>query len=169
MCQHAAMPDRPVELSTGLPETVLPPFSAEAGRRLDGALGQPPERRRDAVADVVAAFPRYLEGWARLGELARDDVEAYACFRVGYHRGLDQLRRAGWKGHGPIPWQHEPNRGFLRSLHMLAVALPQGLHQLRVRLRALGVQPLLKLVEHQQDFLPRRQTTASAQAGKRVH
>jgi Protein of unknown function (DUF3151) len=122
MCQHAAMPDRPVELSTGLPETVLPPFSAEAGRRLDGALGQPPERRRDAVADVVAAFPRYLEAWARLGELARDDVEAYACFRVGYHRGLDALRAAGWRGSGYVRWAERTNRGFLRSLDGLRQA-----------------------------------------------
>jgi hypothetical protein len=32
------------------------------------------------------------------------------------------LRRAGWRGHGPIPWEHEPNRGFLRSLHLLGKA-----------------------------------------------
>ena len=53
---------------------------------------------------------------------AGDPVAAYAYARTGYHRGLDQLRRAGWHGHGPIPWDHEANRGFLRSLHMLAVA-----------------------------------------------
>ena len=49
-------------------------------------------------------------------------VTAYAFARTGYHRGLDQLRRAGWHGHGPIPWEHEPNQGFLRALHMLGVA-----------------------------------------------
>ncbi|MFO7192790.1 MAG: DUF3151 domain-containing protein, partial [Thermocrispum agreste] len=49
-------------------------------------------------------------------------VTAYAYARTGYHRGLDQLRRAGWKGHGPIPWQHRPNQGFLRSLAALARA-----------------------------------------------
>jgi hypothetical protein len=49
-------------------------------------------------------------------------VTAYAFARTGYHRGLDQLRRSGWKGHGPIPWEHEPNRGFLRSLHALGQA-----------------------------------------------
>ena len=43
-------------------------------------------------------------------------VEAYAYARTGYHRGLDQLRRSGWKGFGPIPFSHEPNRGFLRAL-----------------------------------------------------
>jgi hypothetical protein len=51
-----------------------------------------------------------------------DDVTVYAYARVGYHRSLDLLRRNGWKGHGPVPWEHEPNRGFLRSLAMLAKA-----------------------------------------------
>ena len=61
--------------------------------------------------------------WAELAETALDrgdDVAGYAYARVGYHRGLDQLRRNGWKGHGPIPWEHEANRGFLRSLNTLA-------------------------------------------------
>ena len=49
-------------------------------------------------------------------------MESYAYARVGYHRGLDLLRRNGWKGHGPVPWEHEPNRGFLRCLHALARA-----------------------------------------------
>ena len=49
-------------------------------------------------------------------------VEAYAYARTGYHRGLDALRRAGWKGHGPVPWEHEPNQGFLRALHALGRA-----------------------------------------------
>ena len=34
----------------------------------------------------------------------------------------DQLRRAGWRGQGPVPWSHEPNRGFLRSLAALGRA-----------------------------------------------
>ena len=51
-----------------------------------------------------------------------DDVTAYAYARVGYHRSLDLLRRNGWKGHGPVPWEHEPNRGFLRALAALAQA-----------------------------------------------
>ena len=41
-----------------------------------------------------------------------DPVEAYACFRVGYHRGLDQLRQAGWRGSGYVRWEHETNRGL---------------------------------------------------------
>jgi hypothetical protein len=76
-------------------------------------------------ATVAARFPAYSAAWAALAERAvaqGDPVAGYAYARTGYHRGLDQLRRSGWKGYGPIPWDHEPNRGFLRSLHMLAVA-----------------------------------------------
>jgi hypothetical protein len=76
-------------------------------------------------ARAAADFPAYSAAWAALAERAMqggDAVTAYAYARTGYHRGLDQLRRAGWKGYGPIPWEHEPNRGFLRALHMLAVA-----------------------------------------------
>jgi hypothetical protein len=107
---------RPVNLSSGLPETVLEPEPAEASAALAAALSEPLERRRDAVSSVVARWPRNLEGWATLGDLARDDVEAYACFRVGYHRGLDRLRQSGWRGSGYVRWSHETNRGFLRSL-----------------------------------------------------
>ena len=46
-------------------------------------------------------------------------VTGYAFARTGYHRGLDQLRRSGWKGAGPVPWSHEPNQGFLRALGAL--------------------------------------------------
>ena len=72
--------------------------------------------RREAIAAVVARFPRFLDGWARLGQHARDDVEAYACFRVGYHRGLDALRQAGWRGSGYVRAAHPENLGFLRAL-----------------------------------------------------
>ena len=80
----------------------------------------PVEAQRDAIAEVVAGYPRCLEAWASLGEHARDDVERYAAFRVGYHRGLDRLRANGWRGSGYVRWAHEDNRGFLRSLSGLA-------------------------------------------------
>jgi Protein of unknown function (DUF3151) len=76
-------------------------------------------------AKLVTRWPDFSEGWAALAELAlteNNPVAAYAYARTGYHRGLDQLRRAGWKGHGPVPWSHRPNRGFLRSLAALARA-----------------------------------------------
>jgi hypothetical protein len=111
---------RPVNLSTeGPPATVLPPEPPEALAALHDALSAPSERRRDAVAAVVARWPRFLDAWARLGDLARDDVEAYAYFRVGYHRGLDKLRGSGWRGTGYVRWAHEENRGFLRALRGL--------------------------------------------------
>ncbi|HVM65387.1 MAG TPA: DUF3151 domain-containing protein [Acidimicrobiales bacterium] len=111
------MPDgSPVNLGSGLPETVLPPEPADARARLAAALEAAPAERRAAVAAVVRDHPRSLTGWADLGDLARDDVEAYACYRVGYHRGLDALRGNGWRGSGFVRWAHESNRGFLRSL-----------------------------------------------------
>ena len=78
-----------------------------------------------AVAEVAARYPTCLAAWATLGELALRDahpVEAYAYFRVGYHRGLDRIRQAGWRGTGQVPWSSEGNRGFLRSLSGLAQA-----------------------------------------------
>ena len=111
------MTDTPIHLTPhGPPETILDPEPAEAREALAAALEQPEAARREAVAAVVAAWPSFLDAWARLGELARDEVEAYACFRVGYHRGLDRLRQSGWKGSGYVRWVHEQNRGFLRSL-----------------------------------------------------
>jgi len=99
-----------VSFSEGPPETVLDPEPDEVHAAL-AAAGD-----RDAVAVVAARSPRSLEAWARLGELGRDDIEAYAYFRVGYHRGLDRLRQSGWRGSGYVRWRHETNRGFLRSL-----------------------------------------------------
>ncbi len=83
-------------------------------------------------ADVAAEHPTASIAWAFLAEAALDAasggentekvIEAYAYARTGYHRGLDQLRRHGWKGFGPVPWSHEPNRGFLRCVGALARA-----------------------------------------------
>ncbi|HEY7173565.1 MAG TPA: DUF3151 domain-containing protein [Micromonosporaceae bacterium] len=75
------------------------------------------------LADVAARFPTYSAAWAALARRAYhggDVVTAYAFARTGYHRGLDQLRRNGWKGHGPVPWSHVGNQGFLRCLDVLA-------------------------------------------------
>jgi hypothetical protein len=111
------MSDLPISFSPGgLPETVLPPAPADARAALDAALALDGEARRAAISAVVARFPRFLDGWARLGEYARDDVEAYAAFRVGYHRGLDTLRQAGWRGSGYVRSVHAENLGFLRAL-----------------------------------------------------
>lgn len=111
------MTERPVNLTPGgPPETILDEEPAEARAALDAAMARPDAERRAAVASVVARWPRFLEGWALLGDLARDDIERYAYHRVGYHRGLDRLRASGWRGSGHVRWRHPENRGFLRSL-----------------------------------------------------
>ena len=108
-----------VQFSSGLPETVLDAEPVELLTALDSALGRPEPDRRAAVAAVVGDHPRFLDGWARLGDLGRADVESYAAYRVGYHRGLDRLRQSGWRGSGYVRWQPPENRGFLRALEGL--------------------------------------------------
>lgn len=103
-----------VHLSSGLPETVLPPEPAEV---LDALVAAGDDR--SAVAEVARRHPRSLTAWATLGDLGRDEIERYACYRVGYHRGLDTLRANGWRGSGYVRWRAESNRGFLRSLRGL--------------------------------------------------
>lgn len=105
---------------SGPPETVLDPEPPDAVAALTDALTAPESRRREAVAAVVARWPRFLDAWSRLGDHGRDDVEAYAAYRVGYHRGLDRLRASGWRGSGYVRWSHPENRGFLRALYGLA-------------------------------------------------
>ena len=98
----------------GIPPTHLP--DDPASRPLEDGV---------AADQVAAAHPTSSLAWAVLAEDALADdrvVEAYAYARTGYHRGLDALRRSGWRGQGPVPWEHEPNRGFLRSLALLALA-----------------------------------------------
>jgi hypothetical protein len=76
-------------------------------------------------AEVAAAHPTSSAAWAALAEAALRGgrtIEAYAYARTGYHRGLDALRRNGWKGFGPVPWSHTPNQGFLRCVTVLAKA-----------------------------------------------
>lgn len=110
----------PIDLGTGLPETMLPLPPDDQQQRLAAAEASPPERRRDAVADVVRRYPGWPAAWAALGDLGRDDLEAYAAYRVGYHRGLDLLRQSGWRGSGYVRWSAPGNRGFLRCLYGLS-------------------------------------------------
>lgn len=117
----------------GIPPTHLPEDPAAAAL----ANGLRPEH-------VAAAYPASSLAWAVLAEDAladHRDVTSYAYARTGYHRGLDALRRAGWRGQGPIPWEHEPNRGFLRALAALARAAnaidePEEVHRCTEFLRA---------------------------------
>jgi len=107
-----------VTISAGLPETVLPSPPAEVAAALEAAQSAKGsvEERKAAVGRLVADHPRFLDGWASLGELSTDPIEAYAYFRVGYHRGLDALRQSGWRGSGYVRWRNPANRGFLRAV-----------------------------------------------------
>jgi hypothetical protein len=102
----------------GVPETLLPD---EPGVRdaLARAVGYDVD---EVLEKAVTEFPTSSLAWATLADRAwyRGEVVAsYAYARVGYHRGLDALRKAGWRGQGPVPWSHEPNRGVLLALYML--------------------------------------------------
>ena len=101
---------------SGPPETVIADEPPEVRAAMAQALALDGDERRSAIAAVVAASPRSLEAWARLGDAGRDVIESYAAYRVGYHRGLDTLRANGWRGSGYVRWDHAGNRGFLRSL-----------------------------------------------------
>lgn len=95
----------------GVPETLLPHDPAVAA-----ALESLP------LEEAVIAHPEGPLLWALLSDETAESgrrLEAYAYARVGYHRGLDSLRKAGWRGQGPVPWRHEPNRGVLRALYAL--------------------------------------------------
>lgn len=103
------------DLLEGPPPTLLPADPATTAQ-LDAGM--------DATG-VAANHPESSLVWAVLADEAWDEgrvIDSYALARTGYHRGLDSLRRAGWKGHGPIPWEHEPNRGFLECLYELSLA-----------------------------------------------
>jgi Protein of unknown function (DUF3151) len=111
-----------VQFTSGSPETVLDPISPDVAEALRNAVALPPAERHTAVSAVAAQDPRCLQAWATLAELAETPIDRYAFARVGYHRGLDSLRAAGWRGSGYVRWRHESNRGFLRSLHALELA-----------------------------------------------
>lgn len=103
----------------------MPAPDPTAVHALQQALALDETARRTAVADVAARWPRFADAWARLGDLGRDEIERYAYYRVGYHRGLDALRGSGWRGTGFVRWRNETNRGFLRALRGLAVVAEQ--------------------------------------------
>ncbi len=103
----------------GEPPATLLPENTEAEQVLAAAI------EAGVPGDGAKRFPTYSAAWATMADrafAAGDLVAAYAYARTGYHRGLDQLRRSGWKGHGPVPWAHVPNRGFLRCVYRLGRA-----------------------------------------------
>jgi hypothetical protein len=109
--------DHPVTFTKGDPETVLAPMTVEQRHVLAQAGSDVP-----ALQAAAARWPALLQVWAALAETAAEPISAYAYARVGYHRGLDQLRQSGWRGSGAVKASHEENLGFLRSLNALRKA-----------------------------------------------
>lgn len=106
------MPENLLPTPSSNPETLLP-AEPEVTAAIEAAA---------PVASVVVSHPSSSLAWALLADEAwarGATLESYAYARVGYHRGLDALRKAGWRGVGPVPWSHEPNRGVLRALFAL--------------------------------------------------
>ncbi|PPI16070.1 hypothetical protein C5D04_06145 [Rathayibacter sp. AY1D2] len=100
---------------------------AERTSHVQGPKRLAPKARPDPPAPAPRSCrdhgpPRSPLAWALLADSVWGidaALPSYAYARVGYHRGLDLLRGAGWRGQGPIPWRHGPNRGFLLSLYAL--------------------------------------------------
>lgn len=101
----------------GTPPTRLPEGPESAVSQMLASGSDPARAAADHPAASLAWALLADEAWAR-----QSVVESYAYARVGYHRGLDALRRSGWRGHGPVPWDHVPNQGFLRALFALGRA-----------------------------------------------
>ena len=102
----------------GAPQTILPDPRSDVLAALRDAGGD-----RERLVKVAASNPELPHVWAALGQLCEsgsealaDRLEAYAYYRIGYHRGLDALRHNGWRGSGYVRWAHSSNRGFLASL-----------------------------------------------------
>lgn len=112
------------------PEPTLLPEEPEVLQRIEAG---------DLPEDIAPHHPESSLAWALMADDAWSEgriIESYAFARVGYHRGLDALRRAGWRGAGPVPWTHEPNRGFLRALYGLgraAAAIGESEEVTRIR------------------------------------
>lgn len=112
------------------PDPTLLPEEPEVLQRIEAG---------DLPEDIAPRHPESSLVWALMADDAWSEgrtIESYAFARVGYHRGLDALRRSGWRGAGPVPWSHEPNRGFLRALYALgraAAAIGESEEVTRIR------------------------------------
>lgn len=103
----------------GPQDATLPAEPIEAVEALASALEKTGEDRFNEISEILIKWPSFIPGWAKLGECSENIMQAYAAYRVGYHRGLDKLRGSGWKGSGMVRWEHPENHGFLLALYGL--------------------------------------------------
>jgi len=98
----------------------LPPDLPERTEAL--AKAKTAQNPKSALNDIMQQAPDFIAGWAALGKIAFDQkeyVEAYAYYRVGYHRSLDKLRGSNWRGAGLVSYDHEPNQPFFHAVEGL--------------------------------------------------
>lgn len=100
-------------------ETVLAAPNANVQSLLDAAQVAEGATRTQLLADALRHEPNSVAVWFALVATTTDPVTRYAYARVGYHRGLDALRAAGWGGTGLVRWSRSENRPFLRCLAAL--------------------------------------------------
>lgn len=104
----------------GLPETVLPSESSEILAGIEEAVSL--EALTDTIAKLLRLAEKYPDSiavWTQLGAASSEKMQTYAFYRLAYHRGLDALRKNGWRGSGFVRWENSSNRSFLRALHGL--------------------------------------------------
>ncbi|WP_408924851.1 DUF3151 domain-containing protein [Corynebacterium sp. YSMAA1_1_F7] len=103
-----------------LPQELASSVPVEGAAGAGGGAGT--AQSRESLEAAVSKNLKDSGAWAALAEVLLAEgqpVQAYACARTGYHRGLDALRGNGWRGTGPVPWSHEPNQGVLRAIGAL--------------------------------------------------
>ncbi len=106
----------------GPPETILPPEDPKISNLLEAAIGtEDTHKRRGALNQVAEMYPTSISVWKTIATYGRDTMESYAAYRVGYHRGLDALRKNGWRGSGYVRWAHPSNQAFLECLSGLQI------------------------------------------------
>ena len=103
-----------------IPETRLPSEDPTLEQEMNKVRGNESADKRSALLILASKNPESIGIWCVLGISSSEMMESYSYFRVAYHRGLDSLRKNGWRGSGFVRWEHESNRYFLFALNQLA-------------------------------------------------
>lgn len=103
-------------------DTVLAAPDETVARLLDEARNTSGDAAVALLHEAVRHAPASVAVWSALVDTTNDPVTRYAYARVGYHRGLDALRAAGWGGTGLVRFAKPSNRPFLTCLVKLRAA-----------------------------------------------
>ena len=103
-----------------IPETRLPGEDPLFEQEIKAIRGSASTDKRSMLLALASKNPESIGIWCVLGISSFEMMESYSYFRVAYHRGLDSLRKNGWRGSGFVRWEHPGNRYFLFALNRLA-------------------------------------------------